>query len=596
MNPAKLQRLLQDALAHHNAGRFAEAETLYKQAHTAAPKLFDPLHLSGVLAYQQGRYTDAADRLTRALKIDPRSALCEMRLGLALAALNRHSEAEARYRSSLKRDGKMPEAWNNLAVTLRALSRNDEALVAYKRAVELKPDYYDALDRLGALVADTQGLSAGIPYFRRAVGLKPDYAPAWCNLGLALTFDRKYTEALDCFTHALTIDPKLAHAQVGRGLVLQQTYRLQEAIASYGEALDRQPDHHEARSARLLTLNYLPAQNRQEIFDEHLTFGRLVNPQATPQQIFITNTSPRLRVAFLSPDLRNHSIAYFIEPLLRHLDQTQFEIILYHDHFQVDAMSERLRSYATLWRNFVGQTNAAVEKTIRSDAPDILIDLAGHTGFNRLPLLARQVAPVQISYLGYPNTTGLREMHYRFVDALTDPGPDDDKFYTEKLVRFSPCAWAYAPPANAPEPAMPTPDLITFGSFNNFAKVSSATLSLWQRVLAAVPDSRLLLKAHSLNDPALSVIVEQNLKSLGIDRSRIEVARPHAKCAVASRALQPRRRRAGHVSLPRHHHHLRSALDGRACSYSARRPPRGQSIRQPADRRRAPGNDCAFRR
>jgi predicted O-linked N-acetylglucosamine transferase (SPINDLY family) len=230
-----------------------------------------------------------------------------------------------------------------------------------------------------------------------------------------------------------------------------------------------------------------------------------------------------LRVAFLSPDLRNHSVAYFLEPLLRHLDRSKFEIVLYHDHFQVDAMSERLRGYAALWRNFVGQSNLAVEKTIRADTPDILIDLAGHTGFNRLPVLARRVAPVQMSYLGYPNTTGLRTMDYRLVDAITDPSDHDQSFHTEKLIRFAPCAWTYQPPETAPEPAPPSAGPLTFGSFNNFAKVSDPTLRLWGQVLAATPGSRLLLKAHSLDDPELGAIVEAKLAQLGIDRSRIEL-------------------------------------------------------------------------
>jgi predicted O-linked N-acetylglucosamine transferase (SPINDLY family) len=527
MNPAQLTRTLQTALSHHQAGRLDDAGRLYRQVRTAAPRLFDGLHLSGVLAYQQKRYAEAADLLTRAHHADRKHALCQMRLGLALAALGRHTEAETHYRGSLARDATIPETWNNLAITLKSLGRATEATDAYRRAVTLKPDYYDAHDRLGAVLADTLGLAAGIPHFRRCLELKPDYAPALCNLGLALLHEGKFAEAHTCFDRALASDPSLTQALVGRSLAWQQSYQLENAAAGYAEALARDPQHHEARSARLLTLNYLEDRSRADVFADHLAYGQAAAPAAgySAPPFATASDKKTLRLAFLSPDLRAHSVAYFLEPLLRHLDRERFEIVLYHDHFQVDATSERLRAHASLWRNFVGQPASVVESQIRADAPDILVDLAGHTGFNRLPLYARRLAPVQISYLGYPNTTGLAEMDFRFVDAITDPGEDDQRFHTETLVRFAPTAWTYAPPQAAPEVACEraagTP--VTFGSFNNFAKVSGTTLALWSRILAAVPDSRILLKGHGLHQTEIARTLVPRLTAHGIDPARIEL-------------------------------------------------------------------------
>ena len=523
MNQGRAHQFVQQALAHHQAGRLKQAESFYRQARIAAPRSWEVLNLSGLLAYQQNRYPEAIAFLRKASEVDPHSAIGRLRLGIALAAAGQHAEAIPQLRAAVQGAPVDPEAWNNLAFSLRVLGQTTEAIAAYETAISLKPDYYDAIDRLGALYSDTKGLSEGIPYFRRAVALKPDYAPAWCNLGLGLAFERKFTEPLECFARALALDPKLVPAQVGRGLIYQQSYRLEEAVATYSEALDRQPDHHEARTGKLLTLNYLTGRSRQEVFEEHLAFGRFVTPPDLSSRVFKRHANARLRIAFLSPDLRTHSVAFFIEPILRHLDRTQFEIVLYHDHFQVDALSDRLRGFASLWRNFVGLSNVIVEDTIRADAPDILVELAGHTGNNRLPVLARRVAPVQISYLGYPNTTGLPAMDYRFVDAITDPDEEDQRYYTEKLIRFAPCAWAYQPPESAAEPGTPAPGPVTFGSFNNFAKASDQTLRLWGRVLAAIPESRLLLKAHRLDDPELSEILAQKLKLLGVDRSRIEM-------------------------------------------------------------------------
>jgi predicted O-linked N-acetylglucosamine transferase (SPINDLY family) len=217
--------------------------------------------------------------------------------------------------------------------------------------------------------------------------------------------------------------------------------------------------------------------------------------------------------------LRTHSVAFFLEPLLRHLDRTRFDITLYHDHFAIDDTSHRLQALASRWRNFIGQTADVVETRICGDAPDILVDLAGHTGFNRLPLFARRLASTQITYLGYPNTTGLAEMDFRFTDALADPPGDSDAFHTERLVRFAPTAWCYEPPAGAPEPSLQPGRSLTFGSFNNFSKLSLQTLRLWAAVLRAVPDSRLLVKCSGID----AALLNPRLSAAGLDPDRVDL-------------------------------------------------------------------------
>ncbi len=526
MSPAKLQLLLQEALAHHREGRFAEAEQLYARARAAAPRNFDVLHLSGTVAFQQGRHKDAAELLRRALKLNPQSALCEMRLGLACAALGDHTTAEGHLLASLAHDANLAEGWCHLGATLKAQSRLAEARSAYERALTLKPDYLEAHDRLGALVCETDGFASAVPYFRRAVGLRPDHATGWANLGVALAQSGGLSEAHACFDRALALEPAHQLALSGRAFLWQETYQIVEAVQGYGAVLAQYPKHHEARSSRLLALHYLDEISREELFEKHAAFSAAVGELRTITRTFPNPPDPkrRLRVAFLSPDLRAHSVAYFLEPLLAQLDPARFEIFLYHDHARVDAMSARLQTHAAQWRNFAGHTHDAVEAAIRADQPDLLVDLAGHTGLNRLPLFARRLAPVQLTFLGYPDTTGLAAMDYRFVDAITDPEREADHFHTEHLVRFAPTAWSYAPPADAPEPRTGVADgPVTFGCFNNFSKVSDTTLRGWAQVLAAVPDSRLLLKGHGLAEPTLAERLRARLARLGVGDGRIEL-------------------------------------------------------------------------
>lgn len=470
MSAARYQRLLQEAIVHHRAGRLEQAGALYRRVRAALPNHFDAVHLSGIVAQQQGRTAEALDLLTRAHRLGPKNAPCALRLGHACIAVGRAAEAEPVIRAAVALDEQAHEGWETLAYCLKLQDR----------------------------------LPAAIECHRRAVTLQPKFAQGWYNYGLTLSLSGRYVEALQCHEHAIAADPAYPKGWYGRAQALHQMHRLPEAIAAYEKFLELEPASHEARSYRLFALNHTEGLTREQLFAEHVAFGRAVGRHPVPDFPNPVEAGRRLRVAVLSPDLRAHSCAYFLEPLLRHLDPVSFELYLYHDHFREDAVSTRLQALAAVWRNFVGQSAGTVEKIIRADQPDILIDLAGHTGMTcRLPLFAKHLAPVQINYLGYPNTTGLTAMHYRFTDSVVDPAGAADALATEKLLHFAPTAWVYEPPAGAPEPG-PAPGIasgqVTFGCFNSVAKISDTTLHLWGRVLAAVPGARLLLKGRGLGE------------------------------------------------------------------------------------------------
>jgi predicted O-linked N-acetylglucosamine transferase (SPINDLY family) len=494
VQPAKLQQLLQAAATHLQAGRLDAAAAWCGQARAAAPREFAVQHLSGLVALRSGRAGEAVEFLTAARRLQPRAPSTLMCLGLAWNALGRPADAEA----------------------------------ILREAARLAPGAHDIQSNLGAVLVTLNRIEEAVACFRRAVELKPDYAAGWSGLGSALLLAGRAGEAIGPHTRALELDPKHPKARFNRAQAHLACHRVAEALMDFDAQLAFDPDHHEARSQRLFLLNYLDTESRAALFAEHRTYGRAIERgTGYAEARFLPASEPdrRLRVAFLSPDLRQHSIAYFLEPLLRHLDRTEFEVWLYHDHYCVDAVSDRLRGLAAGWRNFVGQPADAVEAAIRGDAPDILVDLAGHTGLNRLPLFARRLAPVQVTYLGYPNTTGLAEMDCRFSDAVADPEVAAELWHTEEIVRFAPTAWTYAPPAELPAlPPLPCADggPVTFGSFNALSKVTSTTLNLWRDVLAAVPNSRLLLKSFGLDAPACL----SRLAAHGIAPERVSLLPP----------------------------------------------------------------------
>ncbi len=506
MSPAQTQSLLQQAVVHHRAGRLVEAAALYRRLRTAAPHHFDVLNLSGLVAYQQSNIAEAITLLARAHQISPRDHVCEMRYALALLAGRRTTEAETHLRHAIKLKPDFVDAWENLAYCLKTQDRLAEAVVCHEKVT----------------------------------ALQPGHAPGWYNFGLTLSLAGRLVEALQFHDRALALNPQYALARFGRAQALHQAHRMAEAVEEYDRFLALVPQHHEARSYRLFALHSLEGISREQIFADHVEYGRAVgSPVANP---LANSADPgrRLRVAFLSPDLRNHSVAFFIEPILAQLDPAQFELYLYHDHFREDDVSARLRRLAVVWRNFIGQPAASVEAIIRADAPDILIDLAGHTGMtSRLPLFARRLAPVQVTYLGYPDTTGLPAMDYRFTDAIADLPGEADRFATEKLVRFSPTAWSYAPSADTPL-VNPLPALalgyVTFGCFNTPAKITDAILIRWSQILTAVPGSRLCLKGASLDNPQTRERYVSRLGQLGVAADRLDLidrtadTRSHLAC------------------------------------------------------------------
>ena len=473
---------------------------MFQELRLAAPRDIAGWQGGGMLALTTGRIADAVALLRHALSLQPRATGVALALGVAQLAAGDLAQADATLAQLAAREPKLAEAWHHLALVRKARGEFGPAISAH----------------------------------RSAVALKPGFAAGWQALGATLSMTNQQTEAMTCFTRALTLEPANLRARLGRAMILYKSHRVAEAAAEFAAVTQSDPRQFEAQSYRLMALNCLPDLSREEVFAAHVAFGHeaargvgsvaAVAGQASPMATF--EPERRLRVAFLSPDLRSHSVAFFLEPLLQHLDRSAFEIALYHDHPSSDPTTARLRAHADLWRNFAGQADGSVESAIRQDAPDILIDLAGHTGLNRLPLLARRLAPVQISYLGYPNTTGLAAMDYRFVDALTDPEPDAERFHTEKLIRFAPTAWTYSAPADAPVPSAPpciANGHVTFGSFNNFTKATDATLRLWAEILNAVPRSRLLLKAGGLTEPIVRENVLARLKAAGLDEARVEL-------------------------------------------------------------------------
>lgn len=463
------------------------------------------------------------------LEQEPDHVEASTALGSLLDDLGRVDEAEAVFRRMVEGDAPTASAYCNHGVMLFKQGRAQEAAQALQRAVSMQPGYAIALDNLGSALALLERYDEAEQSIRAALAIDERIPSAHNNLGTLLA-RRRDEAALACFDRALAIDPTFFDAHVQRAMLLREQGLIADAVMAWRRAMTLAPGTLSVWSNLLHTLLYSDEVSAEEVMVWHRRFDKVlelisdIGPPLLVPQCRAQTPSSRLRVGFLSPDLRRHPVGDFTERLFEHHDRSQIEIVCYHDSVVDDDVGARLAAHAGRWVKTSGWNDDELAARIASDGLDVLIDLAGHTGL-RLRLLARRLAPVQATWLGYPATTGLSAVDFRLTDALADP-PTYEALSSERLVRFPHSYFCYRPREDASLPASP-PALarggeVTFGSFNIVAKISAVTLDLWAGVLRAVPRSRLLLKATALAYAAVRDRLRAELGARGIDADRIE--------------------------------------------------------------------------
>jgi protein O-GlcNAc transferase len=451
-----------------------------------------------------GRVTDAAAAYRQALELEPADAVALNNLGNLLRAEGRLDEAIDCFHRALAHKPEDPVVHNNLGNALAAQGRWVEAARLYDRALALRPDYAEAHYNLANLLVDEGQLDAAIARYRQALALRPDHPAARLNLGAALRQAGRFGEAIACYEAVLAGDPDSAEAHSNLGRVFMLQGRLDMAGDCYDRALALKPDYPQAQVNQLLWLNYSD-RDAQTVYAAHRRWAEPVERGLPPLAPHRNDRDPerRLRVGYVSPDFRAHPVASYLAPVLAAHDRQAVEIFSYADVARPDSVTARFEALSDHWASIVGMTDSDLAERVRADRIDILIDLAGHGGSNFLATFARHPAPVQATWLGYVNTTGLKAMDYRLVDAVTDPIGVSDALASETLVRLSGGFACFEPMADAPAPGPPpclAAGYVTFGSFSIPAKLGDAVLDVWSDILTRLPDARLLLKGASFDD------------------------------------------------------------------------------------------------
>lgn len=532
------------APAYYNLGvvysemmQYDTALNCYEKAALERPLYAEAYCNMGVIYKNRGDLESAIACYERCLAVSPNFEIAKNNMAIALTDLGTKVKLEgdinqgvAYYKKALYYNWHYADAMYNLGVAYGEMLKFDMAIVFYELAFHFNPHCAEACNNLGVIYKDRDNLDKAVECYQLALSIKPNFSQSLNNLGVVYTVQGKMDAAASMIEKAIIANPTYAEAYNNLGVLYRDAGNITMAINAYEQCLKIDPDSRNAGQNRLLAMNYINEGHDDKLFEAHRDWGRRFM-RLFPQYTSWENTKDPDRplvIGYVSPDYFTHSVSYFIEAPLSCHDYSNYNVAVYSAVVKADAKTFRFRDKVLknggIWRDIYGVDEKKVASMIREDKVDILVELTGHTANNKLGMMACRPAPVQVTWIGYPNTTGLPTIDYRITDSLADP-PDTKQKHVEELIWLPECFLCYTPSPEA-GPVCPTPALsngfVTFGSFNNLAKITPKVLQVWARILCAVPNSRLVVKCKpfccdSVRQRFLATLEQLGLESLRVD-------------------------------------------------------------------------------
>ena len=490
-------QLIAEGNRAESAGALQEACELYRRAVASAPR-YAKAHLNlGIGLETLGDAAGAAACYESALALDAADPYASYNLGKLLYARTELPRARQLLEQALRQRADFPEARIVLAYVLQAQGEHAAAAAQLKTALPQRPEDFVARATLFHLLEAQGDLAEAAAQLEQVLRDKPDWTEALYNYGRTLMRLERDAEAEAALRRVLALDPGFALAYRMLGNLLHRQGRVDEMLALCGAGRRHLPQSFELESFELLLLNFTDGISEKALYERHRAFGERLERSVPPFTPARERGSPRrLRVGYVSGDFNYHPVGLFVLPVLERHDRERFEVFCYATGTKADPFTRRLSAHADTWRDVAALSETQLAETVHRDRIDILIDLAGHSGVSRLGVFARQPAPVQAAWLGYLNTTGLSRIRYRITDGYCDPPGAADRLHTETLVRLPQSQWCYRPfvsVEHARTPPLESAGHVTFGSFNQTAKLSRTTRLRWAQILRQLPDARLVV-------------------------------------------------------------------------------------------------------
>ena len=507
----------------HQRGDLAGASQYYQRILQMQPEHSEAWMLLGLSAYQNKDYPVSESLFKKALSIDNNVAATWCNYGSLLQHTQRVDEAVGAFKSAIKLQPVFPEAYANLGNAYAAKGELESALKAYQKATLQKPDYVDAHINIGISYREMGRFEMAETYFLQLVDSYPDSAEVVHNLGSLYAEMGRASIAAQLFERAIAMKPDYAEAYSNLGAHFLEMGDHEKAMACFDKAPSYAPQFHIVESNKLFALHYDPEISSQALYDAAMHWGAKHAPVSMMQPP-ITDKNPDkvLRVGYVSADIRTHPIGFFLESVLAS-HTGAVEVFCYANMPHEDHQTKRIKPSVKHWRRIFGKSDDEVERIIREDKIDILLDMSGHTAANRLMVFARKPAPIQITWLGYFDTTGMPAMDYILCDDKVLPKVSE-KWYLEKPLRMPTTYLCFAPPPyDISSTITPSQNngFITFGCFNRLNKLTPQVLSCWADILHAVDSSVLLLKSKSFAESTICDGFRDIFKQHGINPNRI---------------------------------------------------------------------------
>ena len=523
-NPDPVTTLFHQALAAASSSRWVMAESTCRRILALHPGHLGTIYLLGVIYQNSGKNDLAITCYEQVLQQSCCNTDALNNLGTIHESVGNISGAVEYYRRAVQCDRSHFQANYNLGRTSRLAGDLQTAIASLTAALSADGESTPVLLELGLALKNSGNGSEALRYLLKAVKLQPDNPVIYNIIGNVYQFTGELTNAISSYRTAIQLKPDFAEAYNNLGSTYIARGDVYTAMAFYQEAVKLQPHWNGAASNALLAENYI-SSSQEYLYALHVRWGSSLKPDTRLEGMNTRiSPTPKTRVGLISPDFRAHSVSWFLLSFLQHYDHDAFHVTCFSDTGCPDQITSKIRSLADDWENICGLASGEVVRLIRESDIDILIDLAGHTANNRLDVFAMRPAPVQVTYLGYPNTTGLGAIDYRITDFLADPPGDADRLHTEKLIRLPDCFLSYTPSAESPECSrgpVADNDYITFGSFNVLAKISEECVTAWSAILDRIKESRLVLKSAGLDDADTREFISERFRIYGIDPWRI---------------------------------------------------------------------------
>ena len=510
-------------------GALEQAIVSFRDALSIAPDHHQALANLGAALHGAGEFDTAVDSFEKAILLRPGDAAVHCRLAVTLLAQGKLDDGVQHYRAAIAINPEYAEAHCDLATTLQVHGRLDEAIEHYRKAVSIKPDFADALSNLGTTLQSKGRLTEAIDILQRALKVNENHAAAHNNLGNAFHEMDRLEESVACFMTALRINPDYPDAHANLGGVQQEQCELDAAIRSYKRTIELKPDFPDVQSNLLFALNYHPDLSDEAIFAAYSDYDRRAGSPLRAQWKAHGNSrdsARRMRIGYVSPDMRQHSVTHFLEPLMAHHDKGAVEVFAYAELAQEDAATQRYRGYADHWVATLGMKDDALAERIRTDHIDILVDLAGHTAKNRLGVFARKPAPVSVTWMGFGYTTGLSAIDYMLTDAVAAP-PGSEHLFSEKPWRLPHPPYAVFRPAEGMGEVSALPALergfVTFGTLTRAVRINHRTIRVWAQILKRVPDALLVVDSKNFQDSRMRASLEAKFAAHGVGPERLDL-------------------------------------------------------------------------